>query len=307
MMFRSQPLKDTMKNNKKSIFKTLVLTISVLVAHHADAQVSPMISMYYQNQYLSNPAFAGYGKGLNINLAYKQQQTKVEGTPASKNLSADYRTGKVGLGLVINGDRDGLIDIYRYAGTYAYHLNVNDKHHVSFGVSFGLTTEGVNSSHIIGDEGDNEVALYNEQKAYADGDFGLAYRFSNLTVQGVLPNLRQFFYDEVEGNVYAPSKFFTAISYKLKSSVAEFEPKVIYRGVQNYDNILDVGLNAVLKDKFNFMGMYHSSKNATFGLGFTHDKAYQIQIAYTSPFSSSLRKYSDGNIELGVKLNLLNK
>ena len=288
-----------------SIF-TIVATFSMV--KNAVAQVNPMLGMYYQNQYLANPAYAGTNQGLTLNLGYKREMTKVEGTPVTNNITADYGMGKVGLGVNVNMDRDGLIDIYRYAATYAYHLPINDDSKVSFGLSAGVTTEKVNVGNIIGDDGDTEVGWYNNQSAYLDGDFGAAYTYKNFTVQGVLPNLRKLFYKEEEERSYTPSTFYSALSYKFIGEVAVLEPKVVYRGIKNYENIIDAGVNAsFFNESFNILALYHSTKNISAGLGFLIEKKYQLQLAYTTPYSGTLRTYSNGNLSVGLRINFLQK
>ncbi len=282
---------------------------SFFIVHTASAQVNPMLGMYYQNRYLSNPAYAGAAENLTVNLAYKREWTKVEGTPATNNITADYGFGKVGVGLNINNDKDGLIDINRYAVTYAYHLPVNDQSTLSFGLSAGVTTEKINTGNITGDAGDAQVDLYNDQTAHLDGDFGAYYTWNDFTLQAVLPNLRKLLNEEDEDErVYTPSTFYTALSYKFTGKVAAVEPMVVYRGVKNYDNIIDAGVNAAFfGNQFNLMAMYHSTKNASFGAGFEIQKKYQLQLAYTAPVSGTLRKYSSGSVQVGLKMSFLEK
>lgn len=284
------------------------VVVSFLMVEKTAAQVNPILGMYYQNQYLANPAYAGQNQGLTLNLGYKRELTKVEGTPVTNNITADYGMGKVGLGVNVNMDRDGLIDIFRYTATYAYHLPINDESKVSFGLSAGVTTEKINTGNIIGDEGDTEIGWYNNQTAYIDGDFGAAYTYKNITVQGVVPNLRKLFYKEEEERAYTPSTFYSALSYKFIGEVTTLEPKVVYRGIKNYGNIVDAGINAsFLKDTFNILALYHSTKNVSAGLGFQIDNKYQLQFAYTSPFSGTLRQYSEGNLSIGLKIHFLQK
>ena len=283
--------------------------ITSLFTQNISAQVNPMLGMYYQNRYLVNPAYAGEKEDLTVNLAYKRDWTKVEGTPSSNNVTADYGFGKMGVGLSFNGDKDGLIDIYRYYATYAYHLTTGESSSLSLGLSGGVTTENINYGNLIGDGDDNEVAIYNDKGAQLDGDFGMYYTVKNFTLQGVLPNLRNFFNkDTQDGRVYTPTKFYSALSYKYKFDTNSLEPMVTYRGVENYENIIDAGLNAsFLDDQFNLMGIYHSTKNVSLGLGFEIQKKYQLQLAYTSPLSGTLRKYSAGSVQVGFRLHLSTK
>ena len=51
------------------------------------------------------------------------------------------------------------------------------------------------------------------------------------------------------------------------------------------------------------MGMYHSTENATFGLGMDFKKKYLISGTYTTQ-TSALSTYTNGSFELNLRLNL---
>lgn len=288
-------------------FSFVMLLLLCAAGMQATAQVNPLISSYYQNQYINNPAMAGSGKGLNVNLGYNREWVDNDGAPVMNLVTADYRRGNIGLGLYVNAAKDGIINNNKYAVTYAYHLPVGTEQQLSFGLSAGLTTDRLGMGNIVGDSEDPALSRYNDQKAYFDADFGAAFSAKNLTVQAVVQNMKKYFYGDEEAELYPTSSFFTSISYKYDSEILSLEPKVSYRGLRNYDDILDAGMNAIFADeKFNVLAMYHTSKNVTLGLGFTHQKRYQLQLAYTSPTMARLRNYTNGTIELGLKLNFLN-
>jgi len=267
-----------------------------------------MLGIYYQNRYLVNPAYAGINQKLNVNLIYKRELTKVEGTPAANSISVDYGFGKVGVGLNVTTDRDGLLDINRYVASYAYHLPVGNEGALSLGLSGGITTERINMGHLIGDDGDGEVGYYNNEPAHLDADFGAAYTIKNITVQAVLPNLRNLFYENEEVRIYTPSTFYASASYRLVGASTVLEPMVAYRGVRNYDAIIDAGLNAsFFNEQFNLMGIYHSTNHVSAGLGFAIQKKYQLQLGYTLPFAGAMQQYSDGNVQIGLKMQFLGK
>ena len=277
----------------------------------AIAQLSPMGAMYFQNQYLGNPAMAGSAKGLNLNLGYRQQWSSIPGGPVMQTFTADYEfNAKVGLGLNVYNDQAGLLKRTRTVASYAYHLPLNeDNRKLSFGLSLGFMNERISNEDIHGDPGDLNVSLYNQRETYIDGDFGIAYTSNRLSLQAVVPNMKSYFKRDITTNPVDRSTFFSAISYKVKLSQADglgIEPKVAYRGVKGFDNIVDAGANlSYANNQVNFFGMYHSSKSTTFGLGLNYHSIGFIAI-YTNA-TTSLGSYVNGNFEIGLKLNLLNK
>jgi type IX secretion system PorP/SprF family membrane protein len=271
------------------------------------AQVNPLASQYFQNQYLFNPAMAGINKGLNINLDYSKQGLGIDGAQTSQAVSADYQMDKVGLGVNVYNQFAGIFRSTKAMVTYAYHLPLagNDQK-LSFGLSAGVTNNHINIGDVYGDQSDPTLANYNSNKGTSvEGDFGLAYTDSKLTVQGALPNLRSLFKDN--GSTVEREVFFTAVNYKLFDPAnVSFEPKVAYRQVKGYSNIFDAGGNVAFNDnQFCLQGLYHSSKSATFGVGFNM-MSYSLLAFYTSN-TSDLNSYSNGDFEISLKFNLSKK
>jgi type IX secretion system PorP/SprF family membrane protein len=271
------------------------------------AQLNPMGALYFQNQFLGNPAMAGTD-GLNLNMGYRKQWNTIPGSPSTQTITADYGiTSKAGLGLSFNNELSGLFKRTRAVGTYAYHLplNANDDK-LSFGLSLGFMNERVNTDDLNGDPDDLSITNFNQRGTYLDGDFGMAYTTGNLNVQFALPNLKGILkQDDIRG-IVDRSTFFSAISYKIQTGPGtdlQIEPKAVYRGVNGLNNMLDLGANlSYAGNKLNLFGMYHSTKSATFGMGLNYQNIGFSGIYNTS--TAALSSYTDGNFELSLKLNL---
>lgn len=285
------------------------LAITVAVPIKSRAQVNNFQSVYYQNQYLANPAMAGLDKGLILNFAYRQQLNSQPGSAKLQNLSADYAAGNnVGIGLIVNNEKTGLINRTRIMGSYAYHLPVSEDSELHFGLSLGLNNTYLDYSGIIGDSGDQEAELFNRRPLYVDGDLGVAYTAKNLTIQGAVPNLKTVFFKDNQNQdiVTNTTIFFTAISYKiLTDNNLTFEPKVAYRGVRGFKHIMDAGVNLDLPDyHVNFTGLYHTNKSLSAAVGLDLSGVGLFMAFSTN--NSSLNQSSNNNVELGLRLKLLN-
>ena len=285
------------------------LSITIAVPLKSLAQVNNFKSVYYQNQYLYNPAMAGLEKGLTLNFAYRQQFNSVPGSPKMQNLSADYGPGNnVGIGLIINNEKTGLISRTRIMGSYAYHLPVSENSKLHFGLSLGVNNTYLDYGAIIGDNGDQEAEIFNRRPLYIDGDIGIAYTNQNLTIQGAVPNLKTVFFKNNQNQdiVTNTTIFYTAVSYKIPSeSNLTLEPKVAYRGVRGFDHILDAGVKLDMPDyHLNLTGLYHTNKSITAAVGLDLS-GIGLFLAFSSN-NSSLNQSSNNNVELGLRLKLLN-
>ncbi|WEK19645.1 MAG: type IX secretion system membrane protein PorP/SprF [Candidatus Pedobacter colombiensis] len=292
----------------KPIYKTLALIAFTVIGSSVRAQLNPLSSQYYTNQYLINPAFAGAGQGLKLNGAYRKLWSNVPGSPLTQNLTADYGFNKVGLGLSVNNESAGLQRQTRVVGSYAYHLPLNSEgQQLHFGVSFGFMTQRLENADIYGNPNDPSVGQYNDRKTYLDGDFGVAYTSGKLNVQAAIPNLKSVLKKDVI-QLADVATFYTAASYQINISEGaegmDLEPKVAYRGVKGFDNIWDAGTQLSIANKqVMLLAMYHSTKNTTFGLGMDYKKKYLISGTYTTQ-TSALSSYTNGSFELNLRLNL---
>lgn len=292
----------------KIISKTLLLiAVTAISSTTLKAQLNPLSAQYYTNQYLINPAFAGAGPGLKLNGAYRKLWSNVPGSPLTQNLTADYGLNKVGIGLTVNNESAGLQRQTRVVGSYAYHLQLNEHNHqLHFGISLGFMSQRLENADIYGNPNDPSVGQYNDRKTYLDGDFGIAYTSDRLNLQAAIPNLKSVLKKDVI-KLADVATFYTAASYKIGISEGaegmDIEPKVAYRGVKGFDNIWDAGAQMSIADQQVFLlAMYHSTENATFGLGMDYKKKYLISGTYTTQ-TSALSTYTNGSFELNLRVN----
>ncbi|MFA6275354.1 MAG: type IX secretion system membrane protein PorP/SprF [Pedobacter sp.] len=285
----------------------LTTTLTILLTNKANAQLNPLSSQYFLNQYQINPAYAGLTEGLNLNLNYRKQWSNIPGSPNTQSITADYKLNKVGLGINVYNEKAGSLQRTKAMATYAYHLPLNnDDQKLNFGASVGIMNERVDYSNVNGDVTDPSIAQFNNKGSLFDGDFGAAYTSNTLNVEGIIPNIRSFIKQEEENDVDR-SLFYAAVSYKINTGTGanaiEIEPKIAYRGIKGYDNIWDAGANFNFTNKVFLMGMYHSSKSASFGAGINYKSSLAIMGFYTTE-TSALQGSANGTFEISLKATL---
>jgi type IX secretion system PorP/SprF family membrane protein len=274
---------------------------------NAGALLEPSGTQYFQNQYLSNPAMAGIEKGLHLNAAYRKQWSGIDGAPVTKFFTADGALGnRVGAGINIFNDVAGLINRTRVAITYAYHLPLSDAdHQLHFGLSMAWNVQRIDYKNLNGDVMDPSVSAFNRRDNYFEAEYGMAYTDTRLTLQAALPNVRSIVTGDNKG-ADGGGIFFTAASYKfdVDETITSVEPKLAYRGIRGFDNILDAGVNvSLLNNVANVMAMYHTSKSVTAGIGVNIMKTVAVQAMYTTQ-TGGVKTYVDGTFEVGVTVNL---
>lgn len=284
----------------------LIVLFSFVFMLQANAQIKPLAAAFYQNQYLINPAMAGLEGATSFDLSYRKQLNSVPGALTEQALTGTYAFDKAAIGLNVSNEKAGLLRRTRVLGSYAYHLKLNERDKLHFGLSVGVLNERVDESSIKGDATDVNIGRFNERGAVIDGDFGVAYTGRGITVQGAILNLNNFM-DRDKRNQMNYSTFFTALSYKFNMGKeyggVGLEPKLCYRGIKEADGIVDGGLNVTFaQDRFNVFGLYHSSENATFGFGIKY-KTLSFSGVYSS-VPHAFSGYTNGDFELGLGLRL---
>ena len=291
---------------------TRIIFICLLIAVFATrgaAQLVTFGSGYFQDPYILNPAMSGQeAKTARIGASYLRQNSGVDNSPVSENFAADYGfSDRVGAGLNINSDKAGLLTTTRVMGTYSYHLRWGaNEQALHFGLSAGGEQRRLDFGDVNGNIADPTLYNYNERHMQFQADAGAAYTDKHLEIQASFPNLVSFVRRNQpnEGYLAGSTTFYASAAYSWFPAGDEdgvsVEPKVAYRGEASAPNILDAGANVVLLQKvLNVFGMYHTSGNATLGVGVTIRQLVQVTAMYTTQ-SSALHAYSAGDFELGL-------
>ncbi|RKR04804.1 type IX secretion system PorP/SprF family membrane protein [Flavobacterium sp. 90] len=293
------------------IRQILFLGIVLLVTNTASAQLNRFEAMYYQNQYLGNPAMAGLNKGLNVNIGYQGQWDDVPGKPVLMYATAEYNPdNRLAYGLNFSSDKAGLITNTRILGTFAYHLPLDeDDRKLNFGLSFGARFLSLDNSAITGNIDDPSIQNFNQGGAL-DGDFGISYTTKLLTIQAAVPNLNNVFFENDNGERrYVDNQtFYSAISYKifLSSRINDFniEPLLAYRGIRGFKDIVDIGGRFNMPEyNINISAMYHTNEAISGAFGLQLNKL-GIFLAYSSYIGNN-GAFANDTFELGLRYNFL--
>lgn len=270
----------------------------------------PLLTSYFHNQYLANPAMAGVDTGLSINIGYRKQWKEVTDAPVTFALTGDYRLGrKMGIGVTVLNDQAGVLKQNRVAFTYAYHLKLSEDQ--SEYLHIGLTG-AIDNRHIEKRKNapqDPYVDEFNNKGNEFQADFGMAYTNDKLTLQASLPNLTRTFKNTDKVEPRSSPSFFMAASYKFGTKcpqINSIEPVVAFRGVKGYQAIADIGAKVnFYRNTVNMFAMYHTNNAVSAGVGFQFKNSIEVQASYTSQ-TAGVKTSVDGNFGLGIKVRLFN-
>ena len=290
--------------------KVIIAALAMLFIVKAKGQIAPPAAIFFHNQYLNNSSFAGLNKGLNIDLGYRQQWSNIPGSPKTQFLTLDYALkGNAGIGLSLYNEKSGLFKQTKLMGTFAYHVPLDGmSQKLSFGAALGFQDEMVDYNQLDGDPTDMTVNNFNQRDQYIDGNFGVLYSTNKLQLQASIPNLGHLWRKGAQTSQEVDqSRFYVAASYKIvlpKLWEASFEPKIAFREIKGYKNIMDIGarLNFV-EDKVGVTAIYHTTESASFGLNASLNQNFSLLCVYTSN-TAALSGQTNGSFEVNLKMNL---
>lgn len=305
-------MKAILKNTKQISRLTLLFATGLCYFNSVKAQILPLNAQYFQNKYLVNPSMAGANEGFNINGSFRKQWSNIPGAPITQSVTLDQQVSKVGWGVNIYNEKAGGIQRTKAVGTFAYHLPLNsEEQKLNFGISFGASQDKLDLSSVRNsDINDPSIARFNDRGYYLDGDFGISYTSSGLNIEGAIPNMRSVFRNDDLNFANKPT-FYSALSYKFNFgsglNAIMLEPKGVFRGIKNYDNLWDAGVNAnFANDKLSAMVMYHNTQNATFGFGMNYKSSFYF-MAYYNTATSAISGYTNGDFEVNIRVNISKK
>lgn len=260
------------------------LTVLGMV-YGAMAQLSPMKSQYFQNQYLGNPAMAARDGSTSLYSSYSRQWDQIEGSPVMMSLSGSAPlSSKAALGFNLISDKAGLLKRTQGMGSFAYKIPLKEDRSLRFGFSIAWTLDKLDySSATSNGLNDPSLMRYNDARASDwDGNVGIAYIGKKLEAQFSYLSLNQKRSQKFTTVDY--STFNSSVSYKFElTDDFRIKPMVAYRGVHNYKNQWDAAVEwGVFNPDFNLYTMYHSNKSISGGFGYVYENKLILSAIFTS-------------------------
>lgn len=167
----------------KKILLTVMFIVAVTITGIAQNDIQ--FSNYMFSEITYNPAMAGNSGTLDAILMHRQQWTGFEEAPQTQLLSVHSFVDKLsgGIGLDVINDKLGHEHSLNLKLMYAYHLRLNEKSHISFGLGFGMVNRTLKGSELIYDDMTDENGVFvNETKTKPDFDFGIGYTSEKFSV-----------------------------------------------------------------------------------------------------------------------------
>ncbi len=181
--------------------KKIIVLLTALVASAtvAFAQNDFVLTEQLFSRIAVNPAGTGNDENVNIFSLNRFQYAGADGAPFSTllNVHGYFDKANSGVGLSFSYDGSGIAyNQIQVRGVYAYHLNFDNKHLLSFGVGIGAVIKTFDpDKHILVDESERGDGFYDKytSKGSFDANLGIEYSMPYFLIGAAINHIPGFF------------------------------------------------------------------------------------------------------------------
>ncbi len=298
----------------------LLFIIILLSGWLVTAQQDPQYTHYMYNMNVVNPAYATATPAtLNLGGLYRTQWVGAVGAPKTMTFFGHSPVSKkieLGLSLVSDDIGDGAKKENNFYADFAYVLQLNGGHRLSFGIKAGFTSMSTNFNGFKLESGNAATDLaFAQDINFIKPNIGTGiYYFTDSYYIGLsVPNLLASKHIEEQNGITALGSenihtFFTGGYVFRLSPDFKLKPAFMMKFSEGSPATYDISVNALYLDRFELGGAYrvNDSFSGLMSIGVTSD----IRIGYAYDYTTSnLGKFNSGSHEVFIlfDLNLMGK
>jgi type IX secretion system PorP/SprF family membrane protein len=304
---------------KRIIISTVLLIISV----SAQAQQDPLYTHYMYNTLAVNPAYAGSRGALTLTGLARKQWVGFDGAPTSITGTAHTPLfgEKLGLGISFVNDKIGPIKNNQIYIDLAYHLKINAKSKLAFGVKGGANMWSANLSQLKTGNSLQDASAYNyniSNNVTPNLGAGLYYYRERFYLGVSVPKMLQNKVGttsqvDANGNVIGNSSllkeqfhYFTIIGavFNLNEGL-QLKPTALVKATKAAPLQADFTAMFIIQQALHLGAMYRSNDALGGLIGFNLNPQFYVGYSYDFSFTNKTTKYNNGSHEVMLRYDLI--
>jgi type IX secretion system PorP/SprF family membrane protein len=260
------------------------------------------------NEMAINPAVAGKDNYADVRSNNRYQWTGITDAPRTYMLTlhSPLKNRHMGLGTQIYTDIVGPTRRVGISVSYAYHIKVAEKTHVSLGLSAGIQQWGIDGHKLhLHDAGDDNLLTQYQTKTVPDFGAGVYVHNDQWYIGFSAPQLYQSpikLYKDGDDKGKLVTHFILNGAYKIKvSDDFKVEPSFLVKYANPTPLEIDLGARVIYQEQV-WLGIGYRHHDAITALvGFMYKNYLMIGYSYDYT-TTNLKKYSTGTHELMLGL-----
>jgi type IX secretion system PorP/SprF family membrane protein len=290
-----------------------ILFLLIGVVSFSRAQQLPHYSQYVINDFVMNPAIAGANDVFDAKLNIRDQWVGITDAPRTMIFSLNGPLNdKMGLGGFLYTDITGPTRRTGFQLSYAYHIKLNDKLNLSFGVSGGMLQYATDFSKTTPHE-TNDPALTSSLASVVVPDAGAGlYLYSkklffSISAPQIIPMKVQYFDDFADTKGKLVNHLYAFVGYRMnvgKSLVVE--PSVMVKHVTPVPVQVEGTLRLIYNDMLWAGFSYRTMDAMSLLIGYKFQDNIMLGYSYDL-LHSNLKNYSVGTHEIMIGVRFKNR
>jgi type IX secretion system PorP/SprF family membrane protein len=291
-------------------YTVLLFTLCITVCFNARAQQDPLYAQYLNNPFVINPAYGGMTQNLNTTLSYRYQWAGFEGSPKTINANGhiSLANNKMGAGLILLSDQLGANSTNELFATYSYHLPLDNRYTLSFGLQGGVSNYQINNDKINAQNKTDPFFQGTVSKIAPNLGMGLILSSDRLMLGISVPRMLEASLraDDMQASQY--SKHFYAMGSYLfiLSERIRLRPSVLLKAVSGSPTSVD--FNAALIIHENYQAGVLTRDFSTYGIfcqALIKD-SFRLGYVFEVPTAASVGvNFVTHEVTIGFRLNAL--
>ncbi len=267
-------------------------------------QQQTLYTNYLMNQYLYNSAYAGVEDGTQFNIGYRNQWVGFDGAPKTFMLSGYGKLKKkpnMALGALIMTEQIGLLQKTNFYVSYSYHLKINKKAAINFGLGIGGIQHKLRVYDAKPYDHDDSFLRSDVLRALSfDANAGFYFYTKNFFLgfsdQHMINS--KLYWDNSTGRNTTHFYAYTGYNFHLNKTWV-IQPTILARTNSPAPYQLEYNARIIYDDMIWAGFSYRHTSSACFMIGCKIDN--QLSFAYSYDITlSALKKYSTGSHEIVV-------
>jgi type IX secretion system PorP/SprF family membrane protein len=288
----------------------IIVLSAILTSITILAQQTPLSENYFMDKYSLSPSYAGNFNPRYLIMGYRSDWSGIDGGPKTLRISYnDSFMEKSGYGGKIVYDKAGIFSQLYIIGSYSYNLQINNDHHIMFGLSAGIYKNRLNLLDYYNDPNYTiDPALINQDiksKLKFMSDFSVVWTWQGVEAGFMFSNISfgDASYKDVDlkYNPLANFQFHATYLYNINEDW-DVAPLVIVRGGKFIKSQFELASQVVYLKKFWGSLVFRDPGILGFGIGANIDKG--LKIAYNFNFATNVSMGVFNNHEISIGVNI---
>ncbi len=289
--------------------KIIQLTIVIILTGNAlRAQQDAMFTHYMYNTLWLNPAYAGTRDALTITGIHRSQWVGFDGAPTDQSLTmhTPFLDGKMGVGLSLLNDKIGPTKSTLIALDWAYHLKLNKKSKLSFGLKGLVNLYNNNLSSVKLDNQVDPAYSQNISSVLPNAGAGIYYHRERFYIGLSTPKLLENKLGATVGAASEQRHFFLIMGtvFNLNKNI-KLKPTAFIKATEAAPIEGDVTGTFIFNDKFNLGAMYRTGDAVGLLLGYNFTEQLYLGYSFDWSMANTTGKYNSGSHEIMLRYDLV--